>query len=418
MEKKKAIILILGVVIVVLIAFFFFYFRTNINTGTPTNSNGEQTQTGFGNTSQDKTGATSSNGFGNTETPASTTNTNITTKLRLKKVFQEPVAGAVIFGNIPNEKIRLVERSNGNVQEISFDSNQITRITNTTIPKIYEALWDKIGTNVLLRYIKEETDKIETYSAKVTLSTSASNESTGIISGSFFPENIKTITVNKGSSKVFYLLESGSGSVGYTSNIDGAQKKQVLTSPTKNWNASWVGNNSVSLITKPSYNLQGFLFLLNTTNESLEKILGKMYGLTALFESNGESVLYSQNIRSKPTLGYYDIQGDINSSLSLSTFADKCVWSKINSNIIYCAVPKNIPNGLYPDSWYNGTVSFSDDLWKINTEDKTTTLLYQTKDNENIDASDLIISSKDNYIIFTNKKDLSLWSFEISPATN
>jgi hypothetical protein len=417
MEKKKAIILILGVVIIILIAFFFFYFRTSINTSTPKNNNGEQTQTGFGNTSQDKTSTTSSNGFGNTETPASTTNTNITTKLRLKKVFQEPIAGAVIFGNIPNEKIRLVERGNGNIQEISFDSNQITRITNTTIPKIYEAFWDKVGINVLLRYIKEETDKIETYSAKVTLSTSASNESTGIISGSFFPENIKTITVNKGSSKVFYLLESSSGSVGYVSNIDGAQKKQVLTSPIKNWNANWAGN-SVSLITKPSYNLQGFLFLLNTTDGSLEKILGKMYGLTALWKNNGEGVLYSQNIRNKPTLGYYEIQKDNNSSLSLSTFADKCVWSKISSNIVYCAVPKNILNGLYPDSWYNGTVSFSDDLWKINTEDKTTTLLYQTKDNENIDASDLIVSSKDDYIIFTNKKDLSLWSFKISPDVN
>jgi len=416
MDKKKAIILILGVVIIFLVAFFFLYFRTSTTTNTPVD-NGGQTQTGFGDTSQDKT-STSSNGFGDTGTPASTTTTTITSEPQLKKIFQEPVAGATIFGNIPNEKIRLVERSNGNVHEISFDSNQITRITNTTIPKIYEAFWDKTGVNVLLRYIKEETDRIQTYTAKITLTTSASNESTGIISGSFLPENIETISVNKSLSKIFYLLETNNGSVGYVSNIDGSQKQQVFTSPIKNWNVGWAGDNLVSLITRPSYNLHGFYFLLNTSTKVLEKTLGNMYGLTTLSGNNGKSILYSQNIRNKPTLGYYDVEKDTTSSLSLSTFADKCIWSRMSSNIIYCAVPKNIPSGLYPDSWYNGTVSFSDNFWKINTEDRTTTLLYQTKENEDVDVSELSISSKDDYIIFTNKKDLSLWEFKTSPSTN
>ncbi|MGB8815881.1 MAG: hypothetical protein WCC74_01385 [Minisyncoccia bacterium] len=416
MEKKKAIILILGITIVILITFLFFYFRTNTNTNVPVD-NTTQTQNGFGDTSVDKTNTNTAN-FGDTSTPTSTTTNNTANELGLKQIFQEPVAGATIFGVYPNEKVRLVERSNGNIHEISFGSSQITRITNTTIPKIYEALFDKTGTNVLLRYIKDKTEKIATYSAKITLYASTSNEFAGIISGSFLPENIKTIAINKNSSKIFYLLETDSGSAGFTGNIDGTSKKQVFTSELKNWSASWVGDNTVSLLTKPSYYMQGFLFDLNTSDGSLEQVTGDIYGLTTLVGNNGNSVLFSKNVRGRPTLGYMDIEKDIDSSLSLSTFADKCVWSKMSSNIVYCAVPKSMPSGLFPDAWYNGSASFSDDFWEINTADKTTTLLYQTKDNESVDVSDPVISAKDNYIIFINKKDLSLWEFKISPAGN
>ncbi len=417
MDKKKSIILILGGIIVILIIALYFYFRTSTVAPVPVN-NIPDTSTGFGNTSAN-INTSNGNGFGTSSNSSGTLVNSSTTQAQLKQIFSEPNAGAVIFKSGGEEKIRLVEKSNGHIQEASFVSSQVVRISNTTIPKIYEALWDKTGGKVVLRYIKDETGKMQTYSAKINVSTSTSNESVGIISGTFLPENIRELSVNKNISKVFYLMEtSNGGSAGFTANLDGTQSKQVFSSELKNWNIGWAGDNTLSLLSRPSYTLKNILFSQNASGGSLEKIIGNMYGMTTLVGDNGNKVVYSQNVRSVPTLGYYNVKTDVDNNLSLSTIADKCVWSNVSANIVYCAVPKTMPRFSYPDDWYKGKVSFSDDFWQINLDNNTTTLLYQTKGNENVDATNLIASAKDDYIVFTNKKDLSLWSFKTSPQTN
>ena len=52
---------------------------------------------------------------------------------------------------------------------------------------------------------------------------------------------------------------------------------------------------------------------------------------------------------------------------TLETLPEKCVWSKADASIFYCAVPENIPaDNIYPDVWYQGLMSFSDAIWKVN----------------------------------------------------
>ena len=51
--------------------------------------------------------------------------------------------------------------------------------------------------------------------------------------------------------------------------------------------------------------------------------------------------------------------------LPVATIADKCVWTADDS-AIYCGIPVNPSAGLnYPDDWYQGAVSFSDRIWRI-----------------------------------------------------
>ena len=45
--------------------------------------------------------------------------------------------------------------------------------------------------------------------------------------------------------------------------------------------------------------------------------------------------------------------------LGLKTLPEKCIFNKFGS-ALYCAVPKQVPAEEYPDSWYQGVVSFDD----------------------------------------------------------
>jgi hypothetical protein len=71
-----------------------------------------------------------------------------------------------------------------------------------------------------------------------------------------------------------------------------------------------------------------------------------------------------------------------------------------------------LENGLYPDDWYRGEVSFSDQIWKINLNDGSTNMLIDPiliPDGEDIDATNLALDANEDYLFFINKKDSFLW---------
>ena len=99
----------------------------------------------------------------------------------------------------------------------------------------------------------------------------------------------------------------------------------------------------------------------------------------------------------------------------MNTLPEKCIWSNTDSKIIYCAVPKNFPAGDYPDAWYQGLVNFTDDIWLINTDTMASTLIFdlEKQANKNLDITDLHLDKNDNFLFFTNKTDMTLWSLNL-----
>ena len=73
--------------------------------------------------------------------------------------------------------VRFVEKGTGNVYEVGPDASEV-RLSNTTIPKIAEVLWNKDGVHLVARYLKDgETETIQSYSAA--LITSAEDQTSG-----------------------------------------------------------------------------------------------------------------------------------------------------------------------------------------------------------------------------------------------
>jgi len=175
------------------------------------------------------------------------------------------------------------------------------------------------------------------------------------------------------------------------------------------------------MTTRPSGIANGISLLINTTNGTLSKIASGN-GLTTSVSPDLSFALVGTSGEDGSSLNLNSVTLKNNNSidLSLKTLPEKCVWAHTEKSTVYCAVPETVPAGIYPDNWYQGLVSFTDNLWKINTStgiSKVVSLLNRGY-GKNIDAIDLQLSSDDSYLTFMNKSDLILWGYRLkNPAT-
>jgi rubrerythrin len=110
----------------------------------------------------------------------------------------------------------------------------------------------------------------------------------------------------------------------------------------------------------------------------------------------------------------FDSKNKIVTDFSLKTLPEKCVWSQKSKNIVYCAVPQNLPQADYPDAWYQGAVSFQDQIWRLDAatgDVKLMSTLFEA--NDFIDATNPILDPTETYLLFTNKNDFQLWGLTL-----
>ena len=65
---------------------------------------------------------------------------------------------------------------------------------------------------ILIRYLKDDTETIETFSVKISPATTTLNEFEGGIDGNHLTENISSLAVNQSGDKIFYQTYPGSES--------------------------------------------------------------------------------------------------------------------------------------------------------------------------------------------------------------
>jgi len=188
----------------------------------------------------------------------------------LRPLWNKPVAGIVFARNAEKQTtIRFIERATGHVYETYPTSTKTTRITNSTIPVIQEVLWVSPD-QLIIRYLRDESDIIETFAANIVISTATTSENgvSGDLRGQFLPTNIIHLAL-RNDGKLFYLTEVDNGVRGVTSNFDGSAAKQVFLSPVRDWLAQWVEENTIALTTKASNSISGHLGFLDITKKSV-----------------------------------------------------------------------------------------------------------------------------------------------------
>lgn len=313
------------------------------------------------------------------------------------QLIREAVSGATLVKGLPAQagKIRYIEKSSGHVYEMGLDGQNKQRISNTTIPGIFEVLWSSSGNRAILKYLSNGNLSI--------LSANFTGSST---QGVFLPSDIKDVAFSPKGDRIIYTISSGGEGLVVTATPENKTQIVRLRTPYTSWKILWPEENNIYLLSAPSAFLDGFLYRLNLSSTSFIKIAGPLPGLLA--STNQSFLLFSAFDSEIKTLGTSLMNISKNSAnlLDLKIIPEKCVWSKKSKNIVFCAIPAPLPSGNYPDDWYKGKISFNDVILKL---DASTISTSYTLLPANIDAAQLFLSEDETILLFINKKDGSLW---------
>jgi hypothetical protein len=111
--------------------------------------------------------------------------------------------------------------------------------------------------------------------------------------------------------------------------------------------------------------------------------------------------------------GVVTVDGRIYEPLTVTTFPEKCVWSQDNV-VVYCGVPTSIPRELYPDRWYQNEISFSDDLYRIDTSIGSATLVEDFGEvSASIDVIKPQFNEDETFVFFVDKRTDFLWAKDV-----
>jgi hypothetical protein len=412
----KKVLGIIGIVIVIvalgLVSYYYFVFnkvdpttgkkesfREFLPFGKDTGS-GSSATTSEGNDTGEQTGTSESGPAVPVALPA------------LQQITAEPVAGEMILEEpyATSSIVRYVERATGNIYDFSIATGTLSRTTNTTVPMIREALWNQNGTSLIMRFLDQGGDFIQSYYGTFNASVSAT-EGNRELTGDYLPSSIASVTSLGTSGKIFSIIAGQNGASGYVSAMNGSGRTLVFQSPIREWNTQGVDANTVALTTKPASYVQGFTYFYNIATASLTKVIGNVTGLTTLTSHDGSYVLFGEDDGGYK-LRILNVKNKSVRKVDLTTVPEKCAWSP-DDILIFCAVPNKVLDSDFLDLWHQGIVSTADNLWEINPVDGTT-LKIEGMEDKNIDAIDLVSDSSRSYLTFINKKDLSLWIFRMS----
>ncbi len=411
MPQKTKIILIVTIIFVlgILIGVYFYFSSKNTSTS-DSNPSLLQKFNPFGTSTKNTTNT-------NTNVGTDDNGTSEITKAnsRFYQITNFAIAGAAFLEDMrplpansdiaaPTSElipsIRYVERSTGHIYQMYLDTKKSGTISNSTIPGVYEALFNNRATSTIYRYVSTDDKTITSFLA------SLGGDS------NFLPTDIEAISLSPDKTQFFSIIKNTNGVTGTTNSFDKTKTNQVFTSSFSEWLPQWVTDKNIYLTTKPSYLVSGSIYILNTTNGTLSKIFGGIDGLTTLANNDGNFILYNASLNIGPKLNVFDVKNHTSIDLGVYGLPEKCIWSLDNINV-YCALPNTIMGIEYPDYWYQGLVSFTDYFVKINTKTKSVMTFVNSANEVAIDATNLFLSNKEDKLFFINKKDSTLWSLDL-----
>lgn len=442
-KNKKIIIVFFVILIVFLFIVYFLFFKNKM--GLTTNNSNLKSGSSF-----------SFKNFFNTAVPSDNLEekTNPDSPVQyvklpvLKKIWNDPVSGygfSYKFNKyIPKDEYDQTTSSTSSIlifvdsktgfiyeKDLSYPTSTPYQLTSSSYPNIIKAFFindkNNMASRVIMQYvgtngtIKTISARIPDYFGSPMKLLNITNLPDNIVSLNISPNNKKGVYVVKRSKITNQRPDSYSDWYLLSSDEDIFGEK-VFTSELSYFNAFITDSKEIYAYQKPTSFLINTLFRLKKDFSGLENVFaghngggflfGKYVNLASFFTGNGIN-LFATN--STPPKSDDDI-----SNTNLKTLAEKCA---ISQNMAICGVPKEVINYDYnlPDAWYQGMTTWYDNLYILNNDYDWKLLFDFKKDGDVydiIDVKNMKITEEEDYLIFTNKNDGSLWSLSLGDILN
>lgn len=326
-----------------------------------------------------------------------------------RQIATDPTAGIVIREGVStnatsssrNKEVRYITKRTGNVFRAYTQERTHDRLSNTTIPRVQEALWSPDGRHFIARFLDESNSYIRTFAGELTEGGSLEYQ----VEGTFLPRDITSIDISPSGNQIFYIEDIRDGSRGVIADISGDNPREVLNSPLREWRVEWATASEILLTTKPSAGVKGYAYSLNPDTGAQTKVIDGVKGLVATMSPDGDHILYSESSQNQTKLFLYNRNSRTREQMQITTLADKCGWASDGEDI-YCGVPANLTQEL-PDEWYKGLHSFRDSLFRINTSGGFVEEIIDPT--EALDMTDIIVSDDGDYVGFIDRKSDTVW---------
>lgn len=298
-----------------------------------------------------------------------------------------------------------VDRITGYIYSYSRELNKVNQVSNTTFPGVYDAYIFNNGKQIVLRYEDSEKNRIVGVLATIP-SVSDKEQAKPLEATTYLPDQVTSVAVSAKKMVLSYLVTGDSGGSIYTVNQKGATR--IAVSPFKEWSLFY-GGETLYATSKPSAYVEGQTIKL----PNFETVTGAKTGLLSVVSPSG--TLLSSMWSSSGLKTFLSIGGN-QTLLSSPTLATKCSWGQ--KEFLVCAIPKMVPassEGL-PDDWFQGRVSFDDNLFAVDGKTGATYSLYSFDNNSEgpFDIRFITISSDNTFISFNKKQGSSLWLLDTS----
>lgn len=431
----KKILFVLLLIILIVLGYFFFF------------RNGQDTISDFFNENTDfgaffDTDTQSQNDFVDTQ---NTTTNQINQNQQyvapvLRQISFEPVSGFTFYATTSTSTrtslnqietdlvqefiatstvIRFQERATGHLYDVFEFKSAPEKVSNITIQKVYNTIFSNNANVFLYQTPSFNNEEIRTTYAQNILPQVATG-TTPAIEQSIYKQEISTVISDfvhlKNTNRLFYAIERINGSDFYTSDLQRTSETPISSVSFKEFTLEQINDNFILLQTKASANAVGYAYTLNISTGAITKFIGNIPGLLTKMSPDMNYYLYSESDRSRPILRAQDVKNGITRRIGLDSLPEKCAFSKLNSAQLYCFGSLQYKAASYPDDWYKGKVFNPENLYKIDLSTGLVEVTYTFTEVDapaDFDVMKVMITNNDNFIIFQNKNDLTLWTINL-----
>lgn len=315
----------------------------------------------------------------------------------LVQVSDQPVAGAVLFSRDNSSFIRYMERGTAHIFEVDLETGAVSQITNTTVVRTTHAQWSPHGTRVIL------TTEVSPTESVMSVGTLQRNDNGAtVLEMEALPPGTSSAVFTESGDVVYYTITTPSGSLFFVYDLKTGTTEERADLPFEDSVALTDAARSFFL-TKPTSAFPGYLY------EQQGQLLNRVatgQGLTAEIVSGGFAI--STSTQDGLSSGIIRFDGSYVTPVAVATLPEKCADAE---DALWCAAPLFLPSGTYPDMWYQGAVSFDDELWRIDRTNGVAALLMDLSDEagKTIDAIDLLVYENGSRVLFTDKTTGLLW---------